>query len=76
MLKAELLPALIAWRSDKRGITFQTEVSINLADDEELMRLMVAAGFTTVFIGIETPDEDSLAECSKKQNRSATWSQT
>jgi radical SAM superfamily enzyme YgiQ (UPF0313 family) len=68
-LKTELLPALIEWRKDKYGIVFNTEVSINLADDEELMRLMVEAGFRSVFVGIETPDEDSLAECSKVQNR-------
>ena len=67
-LKTELLPALIEWRQANRGIAFNTEASINLADDEELMTMMVAAGFNTVFIGIETPDEDSLAECSKKQN--------
>jgi radical SAM superfamily enzyme YgiQ (UPF0313 family) len=40
-----------------------------LADDEGLMHMMVQAGFNTVFIGIETPDEDSLAECSKSQNK-------
>jgi radical SAM superfamily enzyme YgiQ (UPF0313 family) len=68
-LKNELLPALIDWIQDKRGITFFTEVSINLADDEKLMALLAAAGFTTVFIGIETPDDLSLNECSKKQNR-------
>ncbi len=67
-LKTELLPALIAWRKDKVGFPFSTEISINLADDEALMRLMVEAGFSSVFIGIETPDEDSLAECRKKQN--------
>ena len=67
-LKHDLLPALIEWRQDKPGITFNTEVSINLADDPELLDLMARAGFTSVFIGIETPDEDSLAECSKKQN--------
>jgi radical SAM superfamily enzyme YgiQ (UPF0313 family) len=48
---------------------FNTEASINLADDEQLMGLMVEAGFDTVFIGIETPDEDSLFECSKNQNK-------
>jgi radical SAM superfamily enzyme YgiQ (UPF0313 family) len=69
VLKEELLPALIAWRRDKIGMPFNTEVSINLADDQELMDLMVEAGFDKVFVGIETPDEDSLAECSKKQNR-------
>ena len=67
-LKTELLPALIEWRQDKRGISFHTEASINLADDEQLLQMMVEAGFNKVFIGIETPDEDGLVECSKKQN--------
>ena len=67
-IKTELLPVLMEWQKDKEGIPLSTEVSINLADDEELMHLMVEAGFDTVFIGIETPDEDSLAECSKRQN--------
>jgi radical SAM superfamily enzyme YgiQ (UPF0313 family) len=67
-LKTELLPALIEWRKDKVGMAFSTEVSINLVDDEQLMRMMVEAGFGTVFIGIETPEEESLAECNKKQN--------
>ncbi|MBM4046553.1 MAG: DUF4070 domain-containing protein [Planctomycetes bacterium] len=67
-LKNELLPALIAWQKDKVGITFHTQVSINLARDDELMRLMNEAGFNMVFIGIETPDEESLAECRKQQN--------
>jgi radical SAM superfamily enzyme YgiQ (UPF0313 family) len=67
-LKTELLPALIEWQKDKVGISFTTEVSINLVDDEQLMQMMVEAGFATVFIGLETPDEDSLAECGKKQN--------
>ncbi|MFQ6094236.1 MAG: B12-binding domain-containing radical SAM protein, partial [bacterium] len=69
-LKAELLPAVIRW-SQARGypFSFNTEASVNLADDEELMELMVRAGFNTVFVGIETPDEESLAECGKVQNR-------
>ncbi|MBE0635698.1 B12-binding domain-containing radical SAM protein, partial [Candidatus Bipolaricaulota bacterium] len=67
-LKDELLPALIEWRQDKEGVQFATEVSINLADDSELMQMMVDAGFSTVFIGIETPDEASLAECGKNLN--------
>jgi radical SAM superfamily enzyme YgiQ (UPF0313 family) len=69
LLKEEILPALIEWRKGKVGVPFNTEVSVNLADDEELMSLMADAGFDTVFIGIETPDEDSLAECNKFQNR-------
>lgn len=67
-LKTDLLPALIEWRRRKKGITFQTEASINLADDSELMRLMAEAGFDKVFVGIETPDEAALAECNKIQN--------
>jgi radical SAM superfamily enzyme YgiQ (UPF0313 family) len=68
-LKKEVLPALIAWRQGKKGFEFQTEVSINLADDPELMDLMARAGFAKVFVGIETPDEASLAECNKIQNK-------
>jgi radical SAM superfamily enzyme YgiQ (UPF0313 family) len=67
-LKDDLLPGLIAWRANGRNIHFHTEASIDLADDPELMRLMVAAGFDRVFIGIETPDNECLAECSKRQN--------
>ncbi|MDD4873129.1 MAG: radical SAM protein, partial [Kiritimatiellae bacterium] len=60
VLKTDLLPAIIEWRKDKKCITFNTEASINLADDEELMNLMFTAGFHEVFIGIETPDEAGL----------------
>src|SRR5512133_1222352 len=68
-IKSEVLPALIEWRKGKTGMPFNTEASINLADDPELLRLMVKAGFETVFVGIETPNEDSLAECSQHQNK-------
>ena len=68
-LKAHLLPALIQWQKGKKGIPFNTEASVNLADDEPLMEMMVKAGFDTVFIGIETPSEESLAECNKQQNK-------
>ncbi len=69
-LKREVLPALIAWmRTKKYPFAFHTEVSLNLADDPELMRLMVQAGFDTVFVGIETPNEESLVECNKYQNK-------
>jgi radical SAM superfamily enzyme YgiQ (UPF0313 family) len=69
VLREELLPALIAWQKDKRGIPFYTEASINLADDAALMRLMVEAGFNQVFVGIETPEAAGLAECNKRQNQ-------
>jgi radical SAM superfamily enzyme YgiQ (UPF0313 family) len=68
-LKETLLPALIAWRRRRPGLNFFTEASINLADDERLMRMMVEAGFRTVFIGIETPSDAGLKECDKAQNR-------
>jgi radical SAM superfamily enzyme YgiQ (UPF0313 family) len=68
-LKEEILPAMIKWQQDKKfPFGFLTEASINLADDEELMQLMVKAGFDTVFIGIESPNEESLVECNKNQN--------
>ena len=68
-LQAELLPALIDWHKNKKSIRFNTEVSVNLADNRPLMKMMVAAGFDSVFIGIETPAEEGLAECNKKQNK-------
>lgn len=68
-LKEELLPALIQWQKGKRGTQFFTEASINLADDGELMRMMVEAGFNQVFVGIETPEEAGLIECNKRQNQ-------
>ena len=69
-LRTELLPHLIEWQNAHgRKLSFYTEASINLADDEELVQLMVGAGFDMVFIGIETPDDSGLAECHKIQNR-------
>ncbi|NTV98769.1 MAG: B12-binding domain-containing radical SAM protein, partial [Chlorobiaceae bacterium] len=70
-LKKVLLPRLIEWQeSNKTTTKFYTECSINLADDPELMRLMVKAGFTQVFIGIETPDDNALQACGKQHNTS------
>lgn len=69
ILKTELLPALIRWMDAKKHpFYFNTQASINLADDPELMKLMVRAGFDCVFVGVESPDENSLAECNKMQN--------
>lgn len=68
-LKTDLLPSIIHWqKGKKKKIPFFTEASINLADDRPLMDMMVEAGFDTVFIGIETPNEESLTECNKLQN--------
>ena len=69
-LKDDVLPAIIDWtRAHKKPFSFMTEASINLADDEELMQLMVRAGFDTVFVGIESPNEESLIECNKIPNK-------
>jgi len=69
-LKTEILPAIIEWmRRKEYPFALSTEVSVNLADDEELIQLMVDAGFDVVFIGIETPHEESLVECAKSQNQ-------
>ncbi len=69
-LVSEILPAIIQWLADHRyPFSFSTEASINLADDAELLDMIVKAGFNSVFIGIETPDETSLNECKKTQNR-------
>ncbi|MBN1436133.1 MAG: B12-binding domain-containing radical SAM protein [Sedimentisphaerales bacterium] len=65
----QMLPELIAWqKKNKYPFKFYTEASLNLAQDQELMRLMSAANFHKVFLGIETPNLDSLKECEKFQN--------
>jgi len=68
-LRDDLLPALIEWRRGKRGMGFSAQVTMDIADDPDLMGAMVRAGFDTVFIGIETMDEANLVECHKRQNQ-------
>lgn len=64
-----MLPALADWmRAKDYPFDIYTEASINLAADDRLIELMVEAGFTSVFIGIETPSQESLAETQKVQN--------
>ncbi len=68
-VKTELLPALIEWQQSHTFIfQFYTEATINLSNDTELMTAMREAGFTQVFIGIETPSNASLKETGKLQN--------
>lgn len=70
ILKNDLLPAISNWmKQHKHPFHFTTEASINLSDDQELMQMMVDAGFLSVFVGIETPEEESLEECNKVQNK-------
>jgi len=65
----ELCAALAEWRGQhKKSFDFLTEASLNLADDPELMQLMKDAGFISVFLGIETPDEKGLIAANKLQN--------
>jgi len=65
----ELLRSLIAWQKQHDfPFALFTEASVDLAQDDELLDLMVEAGFSMVFVGIETPDEDTLAYTQKRQN--------
>jgi radical SAM superfamily enzyme YgiQ (UPF0313 family) len=68
-LAKELLRAIAAW-SETHGhpVHFNTEVTLNVAQDRELLELLHAAHVTTVFIGIESPRADSLQETKKTQN--------
>src|SRR5437773_1261510 len=61
-----ILREMIGWQ-EARGypLSFITEASIDLAEDEELMQLMVKANIDTVFVGIESPNEDALRETKK-----------
>ncbi|HEY5957619.1 MAG TPA: radical SAM protein, partial [Polyangiaceae bacterium] len=64
-----MLPVLANWMRARRfPFDIYTEASINLAADDELVGLMVEAGFSSVFIGIETPSSEALAETHKIQN--------
>src|SRR6516162_8865578 len=64
-----LLREVIGWQ-EARGypLSFATEASIDLGEDTELMELMVEANITSVFVGIETPNEAALRETKKVQN--------
>src|SRR5262249_34552797 len=63
------LPALIEWQR-KHGYPFQfsTEASINLADDAQLLAMLREANFFAIFVGIESPDNETLIKMQKKQN--------
>ena len=64
-----VLREIIRWQQERSyPLTLFTEASLDLAEDEELMELMGLANFQSVFIGIETPNEDSLRETKKHQN--------
>jgi radical SAM superfamily enzyme YgiQ (UPF0313 family) len=65
----KLLPELIKWqRANGYPFSFLTEASTNMADDKVLLKMMSDANFNKVFLGIETPNVESLKECGKFQN--------
>ncbi len=65
-----MLRELRVWQKERNyPFDFYTEASVNLAEDAELMELMADAGFDAVFLGLETPAEESLKECGKHQNQ-------
>jgi radical SAM superfamily enzyme YgiQ (UPF0313 family) len=65
----KLLPLVASWQKNRDyPFKLSTEASINLAQDERLLNLMVDSGFNMVFVGIETPDQDTLAHTQKGQN--------
>ncbi len=66
---ARMLPQIAEWqRQNGRPFDFYTEASVDLATEPELVQGMVDAGFTAVFLGIETPSAESLASAHKHQN--------
>lgn len=68
-IKNHLLPVIIRWmRQHKYPFIFNIQTPISLADDPELIRMMLDAGINSTFIGIETPSELSNQECNKIQN--------
>ena len=71
-LARELLTALAEWSKERNyPIDFNAEVSLDVAEDAELLRLMREANFTTVFVGIESPNAAALTEAKKTQNTRA-----
>jgi len=68
-LEQDLLPKLIEWRKTRPGINFQTEASIDMADDPQLMQMLVRAGFERIGVGIESLNAECLSECGKHQNK-------
>ncbi|MBW2276341.1 MAG: DUF4070 domain-containing protein [Deltaproteobacteria bacterium] len=67
----ELLPRLIEWnRAQDRPLAFSTQITVKVADDEELLKLFADALFSVLFLGVETPRREALEEVGKAQNLS------
>ncbi|UCD84423.1 MAG: DUF4070 domain-containing protein [Deltaproteobacteria bacterium] len=66
----KILPAIIKWQKEnKYPFRLMTQLTLDLADDEELIQMMVHAGFERFFVGLETPNKKSLDECNKFPNK-------
>jgi len=73
----KFLVRLRAWLEEQRWpFEFSTEASVNLADDDELLQLMQDVGFSAVFVGIESPDEETLRATRKMQNTKRSLSES
>jgi len=73
----KFLVRLRAWLEDHRWpFEFSTEASVNLADDDELLQLMQDVGFSAIFVGIESPDEETLKATHKMQNTKRSLSES
>jgi radical SAM superfamily enzyme YgiQ (UPF0313 family) len=69
-LKRVILPRITQWMEERHHpFSLGTEASLNLSDDPQLLEMMVRAGFEEVFVGIESPNEESLKECRKIPNK-------
>jgi radical SAM superfamily enzyme YgiQ (UPF0313 family) len=73
----KFLVELRVWlEQHKWPFEFSTEASVNLADDEKLLQLMQDVGFSAIFVGIESPDEETLKATQKLQNTHRSLSES
>jgi radical SAM superfamily enzyme YgiQ (UPF0313 family) len=64
-----LLPRLKTWLEEHDyPFEFSTEASVNIADDDQLLQAMKDTNFFGIFVGIESPDPETLVQMKKKQN--------
>ena len=65
----ELLPRIIQWNiRQSRPLSFSTQITVQVADDDELLKMFADARFSVLFLGVETVRKESLAEIHKSQN--------
>jgi radical SAM superfamily enzyme YgiQ (UPF0313 family) len=66
----QVLDALTQWNHEHANdpVRFQTQASLDIARDADLLARCYAAGLRTLFVGVETMNEESLKETGKRQN--------